>query len=372
MAIDVMTSPSRERTLESLSPQPPEVHATQLCCFRVEADAAVGWGHLQRCLAIAAALPPTLSPVFVLSGQSAEAARWLAARGHRVHCEDDPLTVAGLAGGPPALVLLDMAHMPHLGTPEELEAQVREWQAAGCRTALIDGLPPLALAAQGGWALDLYVAPYCGASAPPDMSPARTLCGPSYAIVPPLRKSRERQAAGPLRLLITFGGADPDGTTLRALEAALALHDRNLTIRVVLGPSFAPELRSAVRRLAVTHDGVALIDSPENLTAQYGWADLAIAGTGLTKYELAAAGLPSVQVSLDADAAAVNRPFEAEDTAVHLGPGSRVSTGMIGRALAALAADTERCERMARRGRALVDGRGAARIAAALEDLTHA
>lgn len=368
MATEVMASRLRTDGEKSVSSTDAYVHAgAELCCFRVDADSRIGWGHLRRCLAIADALPSRLSPVFCFSDGSADAAARLGNAGRQTLCGTDP--VAGLAeqtGAAPALVVADLAHPPWLDAPESLRREIAAWRQAGSRVALIDGLAPLALVEGGDWPLDLYIAPYCGAAPPPGLPPGRSLCGPAYAIIPAL-PARAASDAGPLHLLVTLGGADPCGTTLRVLEALASLDGRTLTTRVVLGPAFGPALRRKIRSLAAAD--ITLVDSPDGLGPHYAWADLAVAGTGLTKYELAAAGLPSVLISLNDASAEAHRAFEAEATAVHLGTDATVDSAMIARAIAALADDPARRADLSRRGRALVDGQGAARTAAALEAL---
>ncbi len=370
MATDVMTTRARKDGTQSLSPAAEEVHAGQrLCCFRADADGRIGWGHLRRCLAIADALPRDVTPVFALGSDSADAADRLTTGGRRALAGDDPVAaLSDLAGAAPAVVVADLAHPPWLAEPDPLRRRLEDWRAGGSRIALIDGLAPLALAQGGGWPLDLYIAPYCGADAPPDLPAARVLCGPAYAVVPP-RRPRGGSTGGPLHLLVTLGGADPNGTTLKVLDALAALKGPDLSVRVILGPSFGPALRRRIRDATARRDAIALVDAPDGLAPYYAWADLAVAGAGLTKYELAAAGLPSVLIALDDAAVAANAAFAAEGTAVHLGADAAVTPAMISRAVATLAGDAGRRTNLARRGQALVDGQGPARIAAALESL---
>ena len=372
MATDVMTTRVRRESLARLSPAVDEVHAGQrLCCFCTDADGRVGWGHLRRCLAIADALPRDIEPVFALGPYSMDAAEKLSAGGRRAFAGDDPLrAISDRAGAAPAVVVADPAHPPWLSQPDRLRRRLENLRAHGTRIALIDGLAPLDLCITGGWPLALYISPYCGADAPPDMPAVRTLCGPAYAVVP-RQQPRMANSEGPLRLLVTLGGADPNATTLKALDALDTLESHDLSVRVILGPSFCPALRLRIREATARRDAIALIDAPDGLAPHFAWAELVLAGAGLTKYELAAWGLPSVLIAPDAAAVTANAAFAAEGTAIHLGADAAVTPAMIGRAVATLMGDPGLRRDLAHRGQALVDGQGAARIAKALEGLVN-
>src|SRR6267143_145446 len=156
--------------------------------------------------------------------------------------------------------------------------------------------------------------------------------------------------------------------------------------RYLLGPSYLalrPEFAEAAPR--AIHDDVrralraavgavagrvVLHESPKHLRDLMLVADLAVIGGGQTVYELAATGTPMVAIGLaanqtpnvDAMRAAGALAYAGDVNDAALGPGL-VAT------LAALAADPGRRADMSRRGRALVDGRGAPRVARALLDL---
>ena len=102
------------------------------------------------------------------------------------------------------------------------------------------------------------------------------------------------------------------------------------------------------------------------------WADLAIATSGLTKYELAATGTPAILISPDQIHTTANEPFAALGSAVDLGWIQRVTPSELASKVRSLLDDTEQRGAMACAGMRAVDGRGAARIAAALNDLAHA
>ena len=169
-----------------------------------------------------------------------------------------------------------------------------------------------------------------------------------------------------------MGGSDPQGLTVRVLDAISRVAGPDWTTRVAIGAAFAADLADAIRALTSANPHIELVDAPLSLAKELAWADLAIASTGLTKYELAWAGVPSLQISIDQVHAELNAAFEAERTAIHLGAANRVDAPTIAAALAALAADEAARASMSRRGQAFVDGNGGARVADAIRDLIDA
>jgi spore coat polysaccharide biosynthesis predicted glycosyltransferase SpsG len=192
------------------------------------------------------------------------------------------------------------------------------------------------------------------------------LLGPSYlALRPEFAEAARRTIHDDVRrALVTIGGADPGRLVAPLVRRAIAGLGA-VTLDVVAGPLVDDVacVRAAVGR-------VVLHESPKHLRDLRLAADLAVTGGGQTVYELAATGTPMVATglaanqmpSVDAMRAAGALAYAGDVHDAALGPGL-VAT------LAALAADPERRADMSRRGRALVDGRGAPRVARALLDL---
>ena len=91
-------------------------------------------------------------------------------------------------------------------------------------------------------------------------------------------------------------------------------------------------------------------------------SDLAITGGGLTKYETAVTGTPSIILSQVAHQVDLAEEFEKEGTALNLGLGTEVSQEDITEAVTRLSGDGALRAEMSRRGKRLVDGRGVERI----------
>jgi spore coat polysaccharide biosynthesis predicted glycosyltransferase SpsG len=175
------------------------------------------------------------------------------------------------------------------------------------------------------------------------------------------------------RLLVTFGGGDPAGMTVRALEAIGELPDDvrdGLELRIIVGA--ANTAADRIDALAATGtSGVAITveRAVEDMVEAMTWADLAIASGGSTVWELARTGCSALVVAIAPAEIALTAGLEAVDLFDRLGSADELDVHRLAAAIAARLRDTAWRERMARRGQELVDGRGAERVVAALAGL---
>ena len=100
------------------------------------------------------------------------------------------------------------------------------------------------------------------------------------------------------RLLVAFGGADPVGMTLRttvALENLSPALRRDLHVRIVVGaanPAWAA-LEGAASKSSIK---VTLEREVGDMSALMKWADLAVSSGGITIWELAKSGCPTLVI----------------------------------------------------------------------------
>ncbi len=186
------------------------------------------------------------------------------------------------------------------------------------------------------------------------LGPTYALLDPSYAAIPD-RPTTERVR----HILICLGGS----RQVDAILAALAAVDRVLdgcVVDVAAGPFIAGALAAATgstrNRVVIHRDRFGL----RSLMLQ---ADVAISGAGMTLLELAATATPVVAVAL-ADNQRLNlEAFGRASAALAVAPVSeRDLSRAIEAGIARLAGDSALRVAMGARGRALVDGQGAARV----------
>ena len=188
------------------------------------------------------------------------------------------------------------------------------------------------------------------------------LLGPSYALLrPDFAVNTPREIRDQIeRVLITVGGSDPFGLTLRLANWVRTSFD-SIGLDIVVGPFFQNTNMEDRTGNVIVHR------EPRDMCALMLGVDIAVTGGGQTTYELAATGTPAIGICL-ADNQAANLIGLAEaGTLYYVGDiGQGDLEGKIVTALKGLAEDREQRQGMSQRGRPLVDGRGAERVAHAI------
>jgi hypothetical protein len=191
----------------------------------------------------------------------------------------------------------------------------------------------------------------------------RVLAGYAFA---PIRGSVRALAADPpsetepVEVLVCFGGSDPADVGARVAPAVARSGPWRTTI--VVGPGYRGRLGGAVGTGAVVRD-------PLDIDRRLASATLVVSGAGTMKFELALLGRPMILLAVVDDQLPIGPPFAATGAALFLGDGRDVDLSAVAAAVAALMADDPARTAMGERGRRIVDGRGAERIAAAVLQL---
>jgi UDP-2,4-diacetamido-2,4,6-trideoxy-beta-L-altropyranose hydrolase len=164
------------------------------------------------------------------------------------------------------------------------------------------------------------------------------------------------------KVLVTLGGSDPDNVTLLVMQALHQIAVEDVEVVVLAGgsnPHYDTLHDAAQAAPYVVHLRQNVRDMPELMA----WADLCIGAAGSTSWERCLLGLPSLLVVLADNQQLIAEHLHAQGIATNLGRTGSVSAAELARAIAQLAHDADARAEMMRRGQALVDGRGAERIA---------
>jgi len=313
--------------------------------FRVDADPAIGSGHLMRCLALAAQLRARGCAVAFVSRIEPEPLREKV-RAADFELLDAPARLEGLPL-PAQWVVLD-------GYKFGL-AEQRAVKALDVRLMVIDDM-----AMQDEYCADLVLNQNVGEGRVAYPGAARALLGPGYAMLRPefAAAPRGAQARGSAkRILLTLGGGAPPQVAqvlFTALgELGLPLHVRALGV--------APEMPAV--SIGSELECLPYVD---DMPAQMAWADLALCAGGSTCWELACMGVPALITVLSRDQKMVVEQMTAADCAVSLGWHEDLTPASVVRALKRLLAGDSALLSMRQNGPRLVDGLGAARVAEAL------
>lgn len=335
---------------------------------RTDASPAIGMGHAMRCLSLAAAYAEVGGrTTFVMSSPPASFTKLAAHRGIEV---------------------LPLAPAP--GTPDDLQETTAASRALDAAWIVLDGYRfdgafqagltdagtrVLALDDHGhggSYHAQLVLNQNVGADEAmyADRGPAtRLLLGPRFALLrDEFRRWPADRSAVPAvgrRVVVTFGGSDPENVSARALEGLAGVREQ-LEIMVLVGPA-NPHRASLERAAASCAHPVEVVVDPSDMAARLAGSDLAVAAAGVTALELARVGTPQIAIVVADNQRPGAAALEHGGTVVNLGWHGEVEPEMIGNAVAELAHDGPRRAEMSRRGRELVDGRGVRRVLGAMQ-----
>mgnify|MGYP000875924343 CR=1 FL=1 len=331
---------------------------SKLALFRADASAAIGSGHVRRCLAVATALKRDgWTCRFAVGGESLSVVPELIASDFEVHTLDPASLLDAAALSDSVSEGCELLVVDHYGLDRKYEAAARRF----ARNVLaIDDLADrdhdcnvLVDATAGRNAADYASRVPAGAS---------LLLGSAYAPLRPafaaLRTGHVAHSRSAQRMLVNFGGTDPDDMT-GAVLTALSKMDlpAALQIDVVLGRGACHAARIA-RQLAGMADNFHLhLDVPDMAELLTG-ADLAIGAGGVSALERCCLGVPSVVVVIADNQREVATAL-AEKGAARLA----CSASDAARQATVLLEDRTARQAISIAAMALCDGRGAARIA---------
>lgn len=346
--------------------------------IRVDASAAIGTGHLKRCLSLAQALIEAGADVrFVCRALDAVAATvlgdsgiptlWLPVPAQAFTPAPDAPPHAAWAGVPQGQDADDTAStladwrpdtvvVDHYAFDAGWQRAVRD--ALGCRLLVIDDTADRVLDADAlldhNWVPDHRVKYVSRLPRDPWW-----LCGPRFALLAGAYRGagRYRFHDAVRSIGIFMGGTDPGGVSARVLAACRSAGFAGPV--EVVSTSANPQLTGL--RDACQRDGktTLTLDQPD-LAAFFARHDLQIGAGGGATWERCCIGAPTVAMALVANQSAVV-PGLAALGAVHAADEATLPGVLRG-----LIADPAARQSLAERAAALVDGRGAQRVALAL------
>jgi len=327
--------------------------------IRCDGDHELGLGHISRCTAIAEALRSRHGcGVLFAMQRGAEGAALL-------EQADFPVTLA--SDGSEQHWLDELAARWHpdgmlLDVRTDLQAEpLRRWREQGIVLAVLDDGSERRLAA------DLVFYPPVPQVAKLDWPgfTGRLHVGWEWVpLRPGFQYDGKRSAGNPLRVLIAMGGSDPDNLAAVAARALDTVRN-DFKITFVLGSGYTgePELQATLANVRYAYRVLRRVEDMPALMLQ---SDLAVASFGVTAYELAALGVPSIYLCHTPDHALSASALAAAGAAISVGINTPRMERALGQAIDEMLSDSAARSRLSHAGPALVDGRGAWRIAEAV------
>jgi UDP-2,4-diacetamido-2,4,6-trideoxy-beta-L-altropyranose hydrolase len=332
-----------------------------LVTVRADCNAAIGYGHVMRCLAVAAALNHLDTDVCFAMGPDSDCAP-VKAHGYSVIslknnsiASEDMIAKLTPHQGP---LLLDSYSVS--------EQKLENLRSAGFNVALFDDAMRLK-----HYACDLVIDSAPGAPLLPYLGlvGTRFCLGSDYF---PLRQEfNHALRQGPVSkkiktIIVTFGGSDPDDFSLRVLKA-LGNIEADLNIFAILGPAYVGRVNGTTQNDKRIH----VMRNVSDMAALMATGDVAICGSSSTALELAYLGVPMVLLSLSPDQISVGRALNAAGAGKYLNNNGVINERDICGALQSLMDNSAKRQYMRDAGQALIDGQGAARVADAITKIGY-
>lgn len=337
--------------------------------IRADASIDIGSGHVMRCLSLAESLNAAGAKVVFACREHEgnlcsliEAARFPVFRlpGTSPTPDEDAeqtIEVVGKEGAAADWIVID-----HYGLDQRWETRIRR---LGGSIMAIDDF------AGRDHDCDLLLDQNCLPEAGYDYASrvprsCRLLLGPQHALLRAefaRERARLRQRDGELqRVLIFFGGSDPTNETSKALDGVLNLGRPNLAIDVVVGE--ANPHKDAVQRKCGTSPHTSYHCQVDNMAELMAQADLSLGAGGSASWERCCLALPTVAAVLADNQARIAATLARQGALLNLGESDSLKTADYSTAVGSL--DRAALREMSRAAGTLVDGCGAARVAAEL------
>ena len=323
--------------------------------IRVDGNSEIGFGHLMRMKALAREFSKLGAEVIFLSKNPENIEGYRVLQLNRQNGNEEDLLVEQM--------LIDMqAGMLIIDSYEYTQERLERAGQLNLLSVYIDDLN------RHPFNTDFVVNGNLYAPELPYQGKARFLLGTKYLLM------REEFAGIPLRLpnpgvehgLITIGAADMENVTPGILRALKSYEQfQGLHWHVVIGPVFSntAEIEAMVR----DYPNVTLHYNPD-MKKLMEFCNISISAAGSTTYELATCGVPALLVVAADNQVRLAREAERQGMAFNLGWYHEMNPARLYSALDSLINNQTLREKMAVRGRKLIDGRGAQRVAAILLD----
>lgn len=342
--------------------------------IRADGSAQLGLGHIMRCIGLAQGLETTgINSLFVIRNDSPAIKGLIERHGfpvqsmpHDFKFEQDLEVTANLSRQKDVrLVVTDLSTDGFLRSGGECKAYLQELKKDASFLITVDDLNVL------DFPSDIVINPNYGAEKLnyDRGSYVKYLLGPAYFIfrrefieASKIERKISRQAKN---ILVTLGGSDTVDLTCKVLKALSRLEISGLNLCILPGVVDSSSREQLLTDVLKGFKGTFRFFPMEyNMAELMLWADLAITGGGLTKYETAVTGTPSIIITRIKHQKEVTSLFAREGSTLFLDTGNDMVQEEIAIVVDRVIKDRELRADMSLRGRKLVDGRGIERIIA--------
>ncbi len=327
--------------------------------IRTEGGRNIGMGHIMRSLSIAHAIKERgLSVSFIVNDDKA-ALDAIASAGYPVITRDAQQSSRDIVikyCRSFAAVIFD--------TKRDVSGEVQYFKEVGLKIIIIDNQTSAAKTA------DLVIIPSLNetCNSKTNSSDPRLLEGPRYFplnhIFIETGRFHRTTSNSRLRILVTMGGADPNNLTTKVVKTLQGME--GIDVKVVIGPS----MDASKDLMELNNNGNFVFQADvKKMSLLMRDSDIAFTSFGITLFELAYMGVPSIVIANYREDKEDMDIFNKIGVGIPLGYYEDVTDGDIRNAVELFLHNRELHEKMSKTGRALVDGRGVERIVNVIESI---
>lgn len=328
--------------------------------FRADGNNKVGMGHVIRCLSLAdeiKASMPDINITFVTKDDIAKKA--IEEKYHKVFLtnnidffSDNTLTNK--------LIITDF-----LNTDNKYISKIREITGDRSTVLCIDNNPVLKY-------IDAQIVVNANVfSQKETFGVGSTLyyLGPKYMILKKtfekLRTEKNEIRDSVNSILVMMGGSDPNGFTVKLIKILQKI-PKNMSINIVLGPAF-DHFNLLNKELDLGNRDYNIYHNPRDLSTIMKNADIALSAAGITLYELATLGIPTIAIPQVKHQEYIAEAFEKKRACINTGyDPDEIS---ILKSVNLLMENSSLRAEMKENSRNLVDGKGLKRVASMIENI---
>lgn len=342
--------------------------------IRCDANRIVGMGHFARCCNLALALQAKGYKSYFLmrdpSKIALEQLRKLSIRFFLLSVDEDNedgILLQICSGLDARLVVFDVMHSCYQNSPSRLLRQIDILRPEKAKVLFIDDMDQYCLSLKAQINVDMLLIPYYGAEHlnldEYSNRGVQIMCGIKYFPLASGLLSLDRgktflKSMSNINLIVSLGGTQNSikDTALESELSMLCSYHSNLSIRVV-----ESEMRVS------DHPSVSVIPFSQNFYEQLRWADVALIGSGLSRYETSYAGVPAVVLLSSEGHKSMVEKFEHAQSIIY--GGSLDNPKLAVQHLSHIISDPAILTKMSNNGKRLVDGHGIKRIINSIENM---
>ena len=172
------------------------------------------------------------------------------------------------------------------------------------------------------------------------------------------------------KILVTMGGSDPDNMTMKVIKALNNLDVPDLEVKIIVGPA-NPNIDVLKNVTLSAPYSMNVFKNVKNMPELMAWADVAISAGGSTCWEMAFMGVPILVIVLAENQKDIALELEKAGAAASIGEWKEeVSLGELKEVLKHFIHFPKRLMDMSKRGKTLIDGKGARRVVQAMSNVS--